>query len=323
MEKSTRKNWIFIGVLFISLSMLFSSFSFAEENVTGDIQLIKSRLYYDRKTKTSYLDVALKNISPTVILESPIKAVIESITPSSITIANPDGTTTGGNPYFLYTLTSGTLLPGQTSAPKRWRFSNPGQLRFTHSVSVVANIQVVNTPPVANAGPDQTVTVGTNVQLNGSGSTDVDGDPLTFSWSFTSIPAGSVATLNNPSSVNPTFIADEQGDYIVELIVNDGFGNSAPDTVTITTQNTPPVANAGPNQTVTVGTLVTLNGSGSTDVDGDPLTYSWSFTTIPSGSGAILSDPTLVNPTFTVDKPGTYVIQLIVNDGFVNSAPAR
>src|SRR4030042_1734736 len=109
MEKSTRKNWIFIGVLFISLSMLFSSFSFAEENVTGDIQLIKSRLQYDRRTKTSYLDVALKNISPTVVLESPIRVVIESITPSIITVANPDGTF-NGKPCFIYNnLPSGEL----------------------------------------------------------------------------------------------------------------------------------------------------------------------------------------------------------------------
>ncbi len=90
----------------------------------------------------------------------------------------------------------------------------------------------------------------------------------------------------------------------------------------VTAQNTPPVANAGPNQAVAVGATVQLNGSGSSDVDGNPLTYSWSITLAPPGSSASLSNPNTVNPTFVADRPGTYVIQLIVNDGFVNSAPS-
>jgi uncharacterized repeat protein (TIGR01451 family) len=97
--------------------------------------------------------------------------------------------------------------------------------------------------------------------------------------------------------------------------------NSSPDTVTVTTLNSPPVANAGPDQSVTVGALVQLNGAASTDVDGNPLTYSWSFVSRPPGSAAVLSNPSLVNPTFTADKSGSYVVQLVVNDGTVNSAP--
>lgn len=56
------------------------------------------------------------------------------------------------------------------------------------------------------------------------------------------------------------------------------------------------------------------------DPDGDPLTYVWSVTSRPSGSTAALSNANIVNPTFKPDKPGTYIIQLIVNDGTVNSA---
>ena len=102
---------------------------------------------------------------------------------------------------------------------------------------------------MANAGPDQTVLTTQTVQLNGSASTDVDGDPLTYAWSFVNRPAGSAATLSNPSIVNPTFVADKFGLYTVQLIVNDGTVNSAPDTVVISTQNSAPVANAGPDQT--------------------------------------------------------------------------
>jgi len=183
-------------------------------------------------------------------------------------------------------------------------------------------ISTQDSAPVANAGPNQTVPTQTLVQLNGSGSTDVDGLPLTYSWSFTSVPAGSKAALSNPTSVNPTFTTDKKGTYVVQLIVNDGILNSAPSTVTISDVNSPPVANAGPNQTVNVGATVQLTGAGSTDVDSDPLTYHWSFTSIPTGSSATLSNATIVNPTFVADVPGNFVVQLIVNDGTVNSTPS-
>jgi hypothetical protein len=174
---------------------------------------------------------------------------------------------------------------------------------------------------VADAGPDQTPFVTDTVTLDGSGSSDVDGDPLTYSWSFTSRPPGSTATLSDPSAVNPTFVVDVFGTYVVQLIVNDGTVNSAPDTMTIITQNSPPVANAGLDQTPFVTDTVTLDGSGSIDVDGDSLTFAWSFVSVPAGSAATLSDLFAVNPFFFVDKFGTYVVQLIVNDGTVDSAP--
>ena len=190
-------------------------------------------------------------------------------------------------------------------------------------------ISTENSPPVANAGPDQTRFVTETVTLNGSGSSDVDGDPLTYAWSFVSKPASdtkSDAVLLNADTVSPSFVIDESGTYVVRLVVNDGTADSAPDTVVITTENSPPVANAGPNQTHFVTEVVTLDGTGSYDVDGDPLTYSWSFLSAPTGetdekSAATLSDPASPTPIFVIDLPGIYVLQLVVNDGKVNSAP--
>jgi hypothetical protein len=127
---------------------------------------------------------------------------------------------------------------------------------------------------VANAGPNQTVFVTQTVQLNGSSSTDVDGDPLTYSWSFLSRPAGSTSALSDPAVVNPTFVVDKAGNYVVQLIVNDGFVNSAPSTVTISTTNSPPVAQCQ-NVSVIAGSLCTASASidnGSYDPDGDPIT---------------------------------------------------
>ena len=184
-------------------------------------------------------------------------------------------------------------------------------------------ISTVNVAPVANAGPDQgNKALGSTVTLNGSASSDANGDPLTYSWSLTSQPAGSAAALSSPTTVTPTFTVDFPGTYVAQLIVNDGTVNSAPNTVSISTVNVAPVANAGPDQGgKALGSTVTLNGSASSDANGDPLTFSWSLTSRPAGSTAALSSLTIVNPTFTVDRAGTYTAQLIVNDGTLNSAP--
>jgi hypothetical protein len=175
--------------------------------------------------------------------------------------------------------------------------------------------------PVADAGNDQSVNVGGTVTLDGSTSWDPDGDPVTFSWAITSTPSGSMAVLDDPASVNPSFTADIAGTYIASLTVNDGAVDSDPDTVTISTINVAPIADAGDDQSVNVGGTVTLDGSTSWDPDGDPVTFSWAITSTPSGSTAVLDDPASVNPSFTADVAGTYVASLTVNDGTVGSDP--
>lgn len=178
-----------------------------------------------------------------------------------------------------------------------------------------------NSAPTADAGTGQAVHVTDLVTLDGSGSTDPDGDLLTYSWAFTSEPTGSTATLTNPNSVNPSFTVDKAGDYILSLVVNDGTVNSVPDTVTVSTLNSAPIADPGTSQSVEVNHAVTLDGSNSWDPDENPLTYKWALSSIPQGSLSTINNPTAVTTTFVPDLPGTYVVQLIVNDGFIDSDP--
>ncbi|HEY7642596.1 MAG TPA: PKD domain-containing protein [Steroidobacteraceae bacterium] len=184
-----------------------------------------------------------------------------------------------------------------------------------------ANCGNTNSPPLANAGADQTVYVAQVVTLDGSGSTDPDGQSLRYTWSFVSRPAGSSASLSSPSVVRPSFTPDREGDYVVQLVVNDGIVDSAPDTVLISTQNSAPVAHAGADRQTQVGVEVTLDGSASSDVDGDMLTYAWSVVTAPAGSSAQIVDPAQALARFTPDLAGEYVIELVVDDGTVSSAP--
>ncbi|MGD1093719.1 MAG: PKD domain-containing protein, partial [Bryobacteraceae bacterium] len=192
---------------------------------------------------------------------------------------------------------------------------NNGTASSTASVTVTT----ADTMPVANAGPNQTVAQGATVTLNGASSSDSNGNPMTFLWTLTSVPTNSTAALTAPTAVFPTFVADKAGSYTAQLVVNDGVLNSNAATVTISTLNSPPVANPGSNQVVNIGATVQLDGSGSTDIDGDPLTYLWSLITVPTNSKATLSSTTAVKPTFVADLPGTYIAQLIVHDGSIPS----
>jgi len=176
---------------------------------------------------------------------------------------------------------------------------------------------LVNLPPVANAGTVQNIDVGSTVTLDGSASSDADGDTLTYNWVLTSRPDTSIAVLSSATDVKPTFTADVLGDYVITLVVSDGKVQSASSSVTITASaaNAAPVANAGQPQTVIPGATVTLDGSASSDAEGATLTYLWSFMTVPNGSNAVLTGTTTVNPTFTPDLAGDYVITLVVSDG--------
>jgi hypothetical protein len=91
-----------------------------------------------------------------------------------------------------------------------------------------------NSAPVANAGSDQDVETGSQVILDGSGSSDANGDSLTYTWSFTTRPGTSIATLSGSNTASPSFTPDVSGQYVVRLLVNDGTVDSAGDYVTIT-----------------------------------------------------------------------------------------
>src|SRR5262249_51410005 len=149
------------------------------------------------------------------------------------------------------------FTPDQSGAYILQLIVDDGAAASTPSTVVISTS---NSKSVANAGPDQTVATGSTVSLNASGSTDADGDALKYSWNFVSRPANSNAALNDATAVLPKFVADAPGAYVLQLIVTDGFSSSDPDNVVITTRNSIPVANAGPNQSVSAGSLVLLDG---------------------------------------------------------------
>ncbi|NGX17232.1 FG-GAP-like repeat-containing protein [Wenzhouxiangella sp. XN24] len=221
---------------------------------------------------------------------------------------------------------AGAIPAGAMVTPDdTFTFRQNRRFRFNPS-SIVWNFtadpgEPANTPPVAEAGPDQALQSGNRVQLDGSGSTDAEGDPLSYAWQLTELPAGSTAELDDPTSVMPGFVADRPGNYVVRLVVNDGEFDSAADLVVVSSQNTPPVADAGLDQTVPVGGTAQFFGAGSFDANGDALTYRWRLAARPAESSAALDSTSGENTSFVVDVAGEYAVELVVNDGYVDSAP--
>jgi ELWxxDGT repeat protein len=205
-----------------------------------------------------------------------------------------DGSTgTGPSPMHAYA-TLGTFTVTLTV--------HDGQLPSAPSSTTVT---ITNRTPTANAGGPYTGVRNQAVAFNGSGS-DPDGDPLIYAWDFGDGSTGSGAT--------PTHAYAALGTFTVTLTVSDGQGGSAQATSSATITNRAPTASAGGPYSGFRNTAIAFNGSGSSDPDGDPLTYSWDFGDGSTGTGA--------NPTYAYATLGTFTVTLVVSDGHVSSAPA-
>ncbi len=175
---------------------------------------------------------------------------------------------------------------------------------------------------VANAGVDQNAyRYSGTINLDGSGSYDSEGKVLTYYWEIVYQPDGSTAVFNDNTLIAPSFFFDTVGTYEIRLTVNNG-GRSSSDLVTVNVaDNRGPMADAGETQEVTIGETVTLDGSGSSDPDGDALVYTWAQIHGPTiGNGSL----TGVNPTFTAPSDVcTIAYDLQVDDGEGNSLSSR
>lgn len=201
----------------------------------------------------------------------------------------------------------------------------------TASDSTVVTVSL-NQAPAANAGPDQTITDADGdttevVTFDGSASTDPDGTIVSYRWTKNGTPFGNTATFS---------VTQPIGTHTVELTVTDDQGATSTDTVVVTivqppppADNLPPVADAGPDQTVTDTdgdgiASVTLDGTASSDPDGTVSGYGW------------WEGPELIATSFRAGVPltvGIHTITLIVTDEHgasgsddvvitVNAAPA-
>ncbi len=131
-----------------------------------------------------------------------------------------------------------------------------------------------NDTPEADAGPEQAVRPGSVVMLDGSGSLDSDGDNLAYRWEQLAAAGQPTVQLSGTNTAKPTFTVPAGATELAfRLTVQDPYGETAADEVKVWVTNEVLSANAGPDQTVNTGEVVTLNGSENTRRTG--LTWKW------------------------------------------------
>ncbi len=207
------------------------------------------------------------------------------------------------------TLSPSFLAPSSKEPLQFALVVNDGQ---EDSETSIVNISISNRTPLANAGHTIIAKRGAKVALTGISSIDYDDDKLTYQWSQVYGPA---VALKDASSANPSFTMPFHSGYLVfALTVNDGIEESVADTVAIKSTNTAPAAKiAAITGNIDSGDSVTLDGSLSSDADGDHLAYTWNQVL---GTPVMLDDAHNQKPSFRAPKrPDHLVFELTVNDG--------
>jgi C1A family cysteine protease len=250
----------------------------------------------------------------------------------------------------IYTYTTGNLTDGhailligyddaaeaftaKNSWGARWP-NNNGDGSFRIAYSQVANdiefgaytyiygdpVDVGQEAPTADAGDDQRVDENEVVTLDGSASSDPDGEIETYAWHRLRGPAVTLsdAASPRPSFTTPNFTTAADADIVFELTVTDDDGLSSTDTVTVTVTwaNDPPVARAGEDRSVAEGESVQLDGASSEDLEGEIARYQWQKISGPDLSMTSVDTPrtSFTTPNLTTAADAECVFRLTVTD---------
>ncbi|MBN1830670.1 MAG: hypothetical protein JW896_01005, partial [Deltaproteobacteria bacterium] len=240
-----------------------------------------------------------------------------TVTLSGLNSTDPDGTIDS----FFWEQTAGKLVDLSNPWTPEVSFTSPDVTMDGESLSFklivmdndgmeswdecIVNVVWVNEPPVAEAGPDQSVFTGDEVVLDAAMSLDMDDGIATYLWEQMDGPS---VSLSGADSVQAVFLAPDVGDageaLTFVLTVTDNGKLKAVDTCVVNVEswtNAPPIADAGPDQEVNQQDMVTLDGSGSMDWDDGIRSYIWTQTV---GTPIVFSDTLVVNPTFYAPEVG-------------------
>ncbi|WP_102798089.1 PKD domain-containing protein [Bowmanella denitrificans] len=175
-----------------------------------------------------------------------------------------------------------------------------------------------NHAPLASIQGQSRINLGQPLTLDASGSFDSESDTLSYQWSVKKAPQDATPSLTDASKVKSQFSTQTPGEYLIELLVNDGHQDSyhAMHWVKVEEGHAPQARIDVENgKLMTLGNSITLDASGSQDQDNDPLTYQWRLNSGPSEQTSQFGDMRSARLNFTPEKVGHYDLQVTVSDG--------
>jgi PKD repeat protein len=266
--------------------------------------------------------------------ESPNPHVLWTQGASSLTMTLSQPVTTFGfelepNPYTTVTynvqfiLMSGGTVIGTITIPVN---GYGGARLFAASVTggsfdqivinggrdfAIAQVRYIsNAPPTADANGPYFGDEGSAIPLDGTASSDPDGDPLTYSWSVNS----TLCTFDDATSATPNLTCTDNGNFTLTLVVDDGQATDS-DTASVTVSNVAPsvgIDDVSPTL-LAVGESVTANGSFTDPGTNDAHTAEWDWGDSSTSAGTI--NGLNVGPdSHTYAAPGIYTVKLTVTD---------
>ena len=282
--------------------------------------------------------VSSSPMSITLTVHTDPNAGIITATPTPSDLTQPvtvSGNPSGGTGTYTFTWTL-SVPTGSSAALSSTTVTSPtftpDILGTYHLTLVVTDSNLISSPasnlnliPLArpSAGSPAASPSSPDVSQPTSLSTVPSGGTggYTYAWSFTTRPAGSVATLVGASATSPTFTPDKTGTYVVSVTVTDSNAvSSAPATVSVVAVASPEVTSITFSPpTGEVGSAI--NASATTSGGAGALAYAWTLTSAPIGSKATLSNAGTANPAVTPDFAGSYTVQLVVTDSNSISSP--
>jgi len=277
-------------------------------------------------TATTSIYVNAVDRAPVVIAPASVSGVIGTLLSFVVTASDPDGQ--GISSLTAAPLPAGasfTTAANKSSGTFSWTpaIGQAGSRTVTFTASnalgasalTVINVVDGNRPPTLSAPASIATSEGSLVSFTVV-ATDLDGEHVTLGIQNRPVGATFVDAGNNTGAFTWTPSFSQSGAYTVTLTGTDAHGAAATPVqvaITVDNLNRAPTASAGGPYGGIVAVPLTFNGTGSSDPDGDPLAYTWTF-----GDGALGSG---VTPTHSYSAGGTFVVTLSVSDGF-NSAAA-
>jgi hypothetical protein len=193
-----------------------------------------------------------------------------------------------------------------------YKFEGVARCGTASSAPAVAQVNVLNVAPIADAGRDVVTSPGRTVSLSAAFSSDANGDALTYAWEQVAGPSTAFSARGPSLTVRPS----ATGYYAFQVTATDAAGLSGTDTlrVAVTSDDLPTAIVSAPVLAATVGVPVTLDASPSVP---QGVTFSW----LQVDGAAEL--PGVATPSFTPSAPGVYVFEVTAWSGALRSPPAR